>query len=141
MNTKEELINALVIKLSEETNLSVKDLKQTISTELYNYNISEITTTEIAATDGSITNALFQYFVIGKLGANKSKETIKQYKMVVYQLCDMLNKELNMITSEDINYFLVMYKQIHKVSDYTMENKWLYLSSVFGYLYTHKKNQ
>ena len=139
MKTKDELINSLVMRLADESSMSVKELKQAISVELYNYSVNEITNTELSVADGTTTNALFQYFAVGKLGANKSQETIKQYRTVVNQLCDMLNKELNMITTEDINYFLVMYKQVYNVSDYTMENKRLYLSSVFGYLFNHKK--
>ena len=139
INTKDELINALVMKLADDTSMSVKELKQAISTELYNYSINEITTTDLATTDGSTTDALFQYFAIGKLGSNKSQETIKQYRIVVHQLCDMVNKDLHMITTEDVNYFLVMYRQIYNVSDVTMESKRLYLSSIFGYLYNHKK--
>jgi site-specific recombinase XerD len=139
MKTKDELINALVVKLADETNMSIKDLRQAISMELFNYSINEIDTTELTTTNGNTTNALFQYFAVGKLSSNKSQETLKQYRLVVNQLCDMLNKELNMITTEDVNYFLVMYKQIYNVSDCTMENKRLCLSSIFGYLYNHKK--
>ena len=139
MGTKDDLINSLVMKLADETNMTVKDLRQTISTELFNYSINEIETTDLITTDGSVTNALFQYFAIGKLSSNKTQDTLKQYKLVVTQLCDMVNKELNMITTEDINYFLVMYKQVYNVSDCTMENKRLCLSSIFGYLYNHKK--
>lgn len=137
--TKENLINSIVIRLADDTKLSIGELKAKLQIELYDWSVTKIETTEVATTDGSATKSLLKYFEIGKLGSNKSKETVIQYERVVYQLCDMVNKELNTITSEDVKYFLVMYKQINHVSDATMESKRLYLSSVFSYLYRNKK--
>lgn len=137
--TKENLINSLVIQLADNTNLSIGELKAKLQTELYNWNVTKIESTELSVTNGDVTRELLRSFEIGKLGSNKSQETIVQYERVVMQLCDMIGKELNMINSDDVKYFLVMYKQINKVSDATMESKRLYLSSVFTYLYKNKK--
>ena len=137
--TKENLINSLVIDLAETSNLPINELKSKIETKLYNWNCTEITNTELSLCDGSVTRELLKYFRIGKLGSNKTIDTIEQYERAALQLCDMVNKELNMITSDDVKYFLVMYKQTHQVSDSTMESKRLYLSSVFTYLFKNKK--
>ena len=137
--TKDNLINELVISLADNCNLSISELKQKLQMELYDWNCQRIETTELSVKNGEVTKELLRYFEIGKLGSNKSKETIVQYERVALQLCDLLDKELNMITTEDINYFLVMYKNIHGVSDYTMEYKRLCLSSIFTYLYKNKK--
>lgn len=137
--TKDNLINELVISLADNCSLSISELKQKLQMELYDWNCQRIETTELSVKNGEVTKELLRYFEIGKLGSNKSKETIVQYERVALQLCDLLDKELNMITTEDINYFLVMYKNIHGVSDYTMEYKRLCLSSIFTYL--HKNNK
>jgi integrase/recombinase XerD len=53
----------------------------------------------------------------------------------------MVNKELNMITSDDVIYFLAKYpytKEKH-VSKCTMDSKRRYLSSIFSLLKKHKK--
>ena len=137
--TKDNLINELVISLADNCSLSISELKQKLQMELYDWNCQRIETTELSIKNGEVTKELLRYFEIGKLGSNKSKETIVQYERVAIQLCDLLDKELNMITTEDVNYFLVMYKNIHGVSDYTMEYKRLCLSSIFTYLYKNKK--
>ena len=139
MGTKVNLINELTIRISSELNVAPMAVKEILVSTLFKYDVSEITTTEISTTDGSTTERLWNYYCIGKLGANKSDGTLEQYKRAVYQLCGFVNKELNMITSEDIQYYLVMYRKIYKIKDSTMESRRLYLSSVFSYLYKHKK--
>ena len=137
--TKDNLINSLIVTLADDYNLPISELKQKLQMELYDWNVQKIETTELSIKNGEVTKELLRYFEIGKLGSNKSKETIVQYERVVMQLCDLVDKELNMITTDDVKYFLVMYKQIHGVSDYTMEYKRLCLSSIFTYLYKNKQ--
>ena len=139
MGTKANLINELAIRMSAEFCVSAIAVKEILVSALYKYDVREIETTEVVTTDGSATERLWNYYCIGKLGANKSDDTLEQYKRVVYQLCGFVKKELNMITSEDIQYYLVMYRKIYKIKDSTMESRRLYLSSVFSYLYKHKK--
>lgn len=138
-NTKDNLINKLVIQLAENTNLSIGELKSQIETTMYNWNVSEIESTEVSCHDGNITRDLLEYFRIGKLSANKSPDTVNQYIAVAYQLCNFVNKELNMIEAEDIRYFLVAYKRLNHVQDSTMESKRAYLSSIFSYLVKNQK--
>lgn len=138
-NSKEQLISALVIKLADSVNISVNELKNIITTELYDYSVDKIESTELSVRDGSITESLFNYFKIGKLSAGMQPDSIQRYYETVLQLCNFTHKELNMITSEDVNVFLYMYRKINNIKDSTMESKRLYLSSVFGYLYKAKK--
>lgn len=134
---KEQLINKILDKL--EYSITKEKLKSVLIEELYGYSISEITETCLTTTDGTVTQELMRFLYIGKMGANRSKGTIEQYVRVVQQLCGLCKKELNMINSEDIQYFLVMWPQIYHVKSSTMEQKRLYLSSVFAYLHKRKK--
>lgn len=137
--TKENLINSLVVRLADSSGLSIGDLKSQLEIAMYDYDVQKIENTEISNRNGKTTLDLLDYFRIGKLSSNKSTETIKQYQSAAIQLCNMMNKELNMITTEDIRYFLVMYKHQNNVEDSTMESKRLYLSSIFTYLYNNNK--
>ena len=105
----------------------------------FNFSVDMITTTEVATTDGSMTDALLDYFRIGKLSSGKSPSTIEQYVRAVHQLCDFCHKEMNLITTDDVMYFMVRYKEQNNVKGSTMDVKRKYLSSVFTYLYKHKK--
>lgn len=139
MGTKENLINELAVQMSVELCVSVQKVKEILVVALYEYNVERIETTAISTADGSVTENLLAYFCMGKLGANKTEGTLEQYCRAVRQLCVMTKKELPMITSDDVQYYLVMYRKIYKVKDSTMESRRLYLSSVFSYLYKHKK--
>ena len=66
MNQKEELINSLVIDLADSTDLSVRQLKNIISSKLYDYSIDKIDETGISTRcNGNITEMLWDYFEVG----------------------------------------------------------------------------
>lgn len=139
MNQKEELINSLVFKLADSTNMSIGELKSVLSVSMHDYSIDKMESTELSIGNGCITDELWRYFKIGKLSVGLQPESLQRYEEVVYQLCDFTHKELNMITTEDISVFLYSYKQIHNTKDSTMQSKRLYLNSVYNYLYKHGK--
>ena len=142
MNNKTELINTILYGMMDELS---KDqlyvLKNQLQMALYNYDVSKIETTEISVGTCETTRELLEYFTVCKLGSGRSQNTIKQYLLVAYQLINMVHKELNMITSDDIIYFLAKYPYTkdREVSKCTMDSKRRYLSSIFGLLKKHKK--
>lgn len=141
-NCKEELINVILYSMIGKIDKEqVEQLKHCLQVSFYNYNIDKIEDTELSCGSGDVTQELIDYYTICKLGSGRSHETIKQYIRVVYQLCDMVHKELNMITSDDIVYFLAKYPYTKTpvVSRCTMDSKRRYLSSVFTLLKKHKK--
>ncbi len=142
MNNKTELINAVLYSMMDELDKNqLTKLKSQLQMTLYNYDISKIETTEISVGTCETTRELLEYFTVCKLGSGRSHKTIKQYLLVAYQLCDLVHKELNMITSDDVIYFLAKYPYTKdkEVSKCTMDSKRRYLSSIFGLLKKHKK--
>jgi site-specific recombinase XerD len=79
------------------------------------------------------------YFQMGKMSQNLSEGTLNLYKLVTYQLVTMINKELNMITSDDVKVFLLKMKMLNGCSDVTINHKRLVLSSIFSYLHNNDK--
>lgn len=141
-NCKKELINEILCSMiGKINNEQLEQLKNCLQISVYNYNIEKMETTELSCGSENTTKELIDYFTICKLGSGRNKNTIKQYIRVVYQLCNMVNKELNMITSDDVIYFLAKYPytKVHVVSRCTMDSKRRYLSSVFSLLKKHKK--
>ena len=141
-NCKEELINTILYSMMGELTKEQSDqLKYCLHTSLYNYDINKIENTELSCGCADTTEKLINYYTICKLSSGRSHETIKQYTRVVHQLCDMVRKELNMITSDDIIYFLAKYPytKTPNVSRCTMDSKRRYLSSIFSLLKKHKK--
>ena len=141
-NCKEELVNVILYSMIDKINKEQFDnLKHCLQTSFYNYSIEKIETTELSCGFENVTQELINYYTICKLSSGRSKDTIDQYARVVYQLCDMVHKELNMITSDDVIYFLAKYPytKTPNVSRCTMDSKRRYLSSVFSLLKKHKK--
>lgn len=139
---KEELTNVVLCSMMDKLDsLQFEQLKHCLQISFYNYTIQKIETTEVSVGCENTTRDLIEYFTICKLGSGRSQETIKQYIRVIYQLCNMVHKELNMITSDDVIYFLAKYPytKTPNVSRCTMDSKRRYLSSVFSLLKKHKK--
>ena len=143
MNNKTELINSILYGMIDELDKEqLGVLKSQLQLSLYNYDISKIESTEVSIGSEETTEELLKYFAICKLGAGRSKDTVKQYLLVARQLCSFLNnKSLNMITTDDVIYFLAKYPYTKSpnVSGCTMDSKRRYLSSIFGLLKKHKK--
>lgn len=141
MNNKTELINSILYGMIDELDKEqLGVLKSQLQLSLYNYDISKIESTEVSIGSEETTKELLKYFAICKLGAGRSKDTVKQYLLVARQLCSFLNnKSLNMITTDDVQYFLAVYKEKNHVSGCTMDSKRRYLSSIFTLLKKHKK--
>ena len=141
-NCKRELINVILYSMIDKIDKKqFEQLKDCLKVSLYDYSIEKCETTELSCGYKNTTQELIDYYAICKLGAGRSRETIRQYVRVVHQLCNMVHKELNMITSEDVIYFLAKYPytKTPNVSRCTMDSKRRYLSSVFSLLKKHKK--
>lgn len=142
MNNKTELINTILYSMMDALNKNqICELKNQLQLVLYDYDISKINNTEISNGNYETTQSLLEYFTICKLSSGRSHKTIRQYLLVANQLCDIVHKELNMITSDDVIYFLAKYPytKTPNVSQCTMDSKRRYLSSIFGLLKKHKK--
>ena len=140
MESKADLVNCLVYRLADKVEMPISELKAAIEISMYEYNIEKITTTELTVGGaGNMTEQLWLYFEIGKLSQNITRGTLDQYKLVVYQLCTLIGKEINLITSDDVKVFLLKMKMVNGCSDVTVNNKRLNLSAVFSYLYAHEK--
>ena len=142
MNGKMELINSVLYGMMDELDRDqLCELKKQLQLTLYDYTISKMETTEISVGCHNSTIELLEYFTVCKLSSGRNHKTIKQYLLVANQLCEMVHKELNTITSDDVIYFLAKYPYTKQpsVSQCTMDTKRRYLSSIFNLLKKHKK--
>lgn len=142
MSKKNELINTILYNAMRAFDDDVIiELKNILRMSFYNYTVEKIGTTDISIGSYETTQGLLEYFTICKLSSGRSHKTVQQYLLVANQLCDMVHKELNEITSDDIIYFLAKYPytKTPNVSQCTMDTKRRYLSSIFTLLKKHRK--
>ena len=144
-NAKESLITKFLLKVADRIgNGNLAFIRDQLSAVLYGYEVSEIEHTEVTNTyTGETTAALIRYFSIGKISAGMALNSLEQYQRTARQLCDFTGKELNMITTEDVRYFLVEYPCKNPtgkiISGATMDSKRRLLSSIFDYLRKNKQ--
>ena len=135
MEAKENLELQILSSMRETlSETEYNRLKNNLVSILYNFSINEIKNTEIVNYEGSRTDQLLKYFAITKMSEKMSIKSVEQYIRVAHQLCDLVHKELDKVTKEDIRYFLIQYQNIHHISDSTLDNKRRLLSSIFSLL-------
>lgn len=142
MTDAKELLELRIYGALRKSKLSESDycrLKNNITTIMYDFSINEIKNTEIVKASTNKTDELLEYFIMTKASEKMSRNSIDQYVRVVHQLCNLVHKELNEITKEDIRYFLIRYQQLYNIQDSTLDNKRRLLSSVFSLLYANER--
>lgn len=137
MIEKECLINSLVIRLADSCHMSAKELKEIITEEMASYTVQRMETTLPSTGDGSATRFLMEKFIQGKAAEGLTQKSLEQYVLAVRQLIEFSKKELNMITSDDVKEYLIYLKNVRKNSSVTVKGRFLFLSSVFSYLFNH----
>lgn len=137
MTTKEQLINSITLAIAESNDYSVSKLREIIRQELFNYDVVEIKETLPSVGDGSATIYLFGKFAQAKITVGMNKTTLFQYKYAVVSLCNFAHKELNFITEEDINMWVLSMRR-NDLSSSTINNRFRLVSSVFSFLFNHK---
>ena len=121
----------MVISLADNCNLSISELKQKLQMELYDWNCQKIETTELSVKNGEVTKELLRYFTIGKLGSNKSRESIIQYER--YQ-DGKLTHETFTYYDEQGRTYVVKYVAYTYGEDNSVTTK------ISGYHYTYDEN-
>lgn len=134
MTEKNSLVNEITLKLAEDYNLPIKELKSKISDIVQSYHVT-ISDEGRCGTDLS-TEYLMKKFADGKSAVGMSDNTLKQYRIAIAKLEAVSGKSMADIESEDINAFLRKYGKT--VSDVTLKAKYQLISSVYNYLYQHR---
>lgn len=134
MTEKNSLVNEITLKLAEDYNLPIKELKSKVSDIVQSYHIT-ISDEGRCGTDLS-TEYLMKKFADGKSAVGMSDNTLKQYRIAIAKLEAISEKSMADIESEDINTFLRKYGKT--VSDVTLKAKYQLISSVYNYLYQHR---
>lgn len=145
MGTDNELFtNALTIALGDQVKCGLKDLQNIINEVASDYCITKLQTTIPSTTDGSTTAYLCQKFIEHKTAKGMKPKTVKQYIYAIKGLCSKLDKEVTLLTTDDIVKYLDYYRfngnndKQESVSDRAVQNKYLLFSSFFGFLAKHR---
>lgn len=133
---KTNLINSLTIQLADSSKLPITELQKIITAVLADYSVTKINSNLPSTGDGSATLYIFQKFAQCKFNQGMNKNSLEQYKIVLNQFFDFVQKEITVCDDQDVSNFITYLKQKNLKSQ-TIKNKYRILSSIFGFMYDY----
>lgn len=133
MDLKEDVIRMVMEKMSSHLDTNqVHILEWTLGSVLDNFRI-EKDSKALIIYDGNAEKIVRRFLTVKHL-AGCSAETIKTYRFYLQKLILNLRRPLQDLDTNDLRCFLAEYKEKRKVSNVTLENIRLCLSSFFVWL-------
>lgn len=141
-DTKEEVINSIVMKMELDAETS-RRLKNLFYMEMHDYSLVRIENTDVAVYQEGMNEEAVRMFFVAKNIQGCTKRTLEYYKGTIRAFMEFVqNKPLNLITTNDIRYYLAVKKEKDRNSDQSIDNIRRILSSYFAWLheeeYIHK---
>lgn len=134
MDLKEDVIRMVMEKMSSHLDTNqVHILEWTLGSVLDNFRI-EKDSKALIVYDGNAEKIVRRFLTVKHL-AGCSAETIKTYRFYLQKLILNLRRPLQDLDTNDLRCFLAEYKEKRKVSNVTLENIRLCLSSFFVWLH------
>lgn len=134
-NLKEQFVNNMII--AEQTELSpaqLRALELNIRVLSRDIDFVQQECTELS-TFVDDNDYILKVFVANKKLENLSDSTLEVYVSAVRRLFDSIQKNYKDITTEDIKYYLAVYKQTRKVCATTLAGTKRFLSAFYGWAY------
>ena len=134
-----EIRDAILMQMDGKIDAEqMKALTLALDMVLHDYNI-EKKCYDIAVCDADMNEKLIKQYVASKRLEGLSEKSIKQYYRTVNEFLDVVRKPIkditvSDITVSDIRYYMATYQVQRKISNTTLDNYRLYLSSFFAWL-------
>lgn len=139
MNLKEQFLNNIILAEQEDlTPAQLKALELNIRVLSRNIEFTQMCTE--LSTESDDNDYILRLFVANKKLENLSDLTIRAYIDAVQRMLDALNKNYKSVTTDDIKYYLAMYKQRKNgkgknISATTLACVKRFLSAFYGWCY------
>ena len=131
-NLKEKFVNDLIIAEQEELSpAQLKALELNIRVLSRDIDFVQQSCTEVS-TYVDDNDYILRVFVANKKLENLSDLSIKAYVNAVQKMLDSLGKNYKDVTTDDIKYYLAVYKQRNKISATTLAGTKRFLSAFRG---------
>lgn len=131
---KEQVVISILERMGPHLSTEqTKLLERTLVIVLDSYKI-EKQSKEIAIYDGNDKKIVKKFLLIKHL-SGCSKRTLKTYGFHLSKLVENLRRPLQEIKTDDLRSYLALYKERRRISNVTLENIRLCLSSFFGWMW------
>jgi site-specific recombinase XerD len=133
---KDELINKITA-LFAEYDVDTYDISQRLYLIFNDYEISKVTK-ELALCNKDLNEKVLNDFILAKISAGLSKNTIYHYRLELRKILDRLNKPYNEVTADDIRFYLANRQVKEGLSKASALNELRYMQSFFGWCVTNE---
>jgi site-specific recombinase XerD len=130
---KSELIEKIMISLSDAVIINIGDLKSRLYMAMNEYSIGK-ENTQIVVREEDKNEWYFKKFIITKTVQGLSEKTLAQYSAEIPRMLSMIGKPAECVNSDDILYYLALREHRDKVSKVTVSNNLRYLRTFFEFL-------
>lgn len=136
IDEKETLIKEICGVVGE--NMSSQQLQELRNKIAITLNPYKITTecTELSTEVSSDDMKAYQMYFVSKKIEGLSEKTLKNYKYIVDEFLNFINKKLNAITTNDVRYFLAVTQKETGCTNSYNDTRRRYLNSFFAWLET-----
>ena len=128
-NLRDDILMLLKSTLSAEDTF---DLECKLDILLNEYNFEHKSRELVSASDNNLT--ILKNFLGVKLLSGCSKATVDQYRLILGNALDRINKPVSDIDTQDIRYYLAEYGVTRQISTTSLNNIRSYFSSFFKWL-------
>lgn len=129
---KDDIVQEVVLKMSSDlSDKQLRKLGEVLSVCVKDYTFTK--NTEIACYEQTDWEKILKIFIASKGLKNCSQGTRYNYYSRLRNLMTMLGKNIADITTNDLRYYLAMYKETHKISDSYIDTIRRYISSFFSF--------
>lgn len=130
---KSELIEKIILSLSDVVGINIGDLKSRLYMAMNGYSIGK-ENMQIVVREEDRNEWYFKKFIMTKTVQGLSEKTLEQYAREIPRILSTIGKTAEDISSDDILYYLAVREHRDKVSKVTVSNNLRYLRTFFEYL-------
>ena len=132
INTKEDVIKNVLCDMSCVLGSEMlQRLENVLITSLHGIKLEEECTA--GSTELDQNEMILRRFITDKTLENLDVKSIKQYVRATYKMLESVNKDYRQVSAVDMKDYLIMYKRTHNISNTTLSNIRLYISSFYSW--------
>lgn len=127
-----DVVQEVILKMSEDLNdYQLRKLSNVLSICLKDYTFTR--NTEIVCKEETDWEHILKIFIASKGLKNCSHGTRYNYYTCLQRMLGTINKNVKEITTNDLRYYLAMYKETHKIGESYLDTLRRYASSFFSF--------
>lgn len=132
---EDNFINEFLAQIGDMPEHELSRIKQELSMFVSRWEVKK-RSTELAVYEEC--PVAFKAYLVTKKIEGRSSNTLNLYKLVLEDMLRAIHKELTSITTNDLRLYLYSLKDERNISDRTLDNRRLILSSFFTWCYDEK---